>query len=67
MYNIYLTEALKNLGLPDVSNVDNIFNFNINNIILEKLLDNIDSALKERIMGILRKIQVCITHWGVVN
>ena len=52
---------LQALGLNDVSNVKEMFNFNINDIKVKKLLDAIPDSLASDIKTILKKIQVIIT------
>ena len=64
---MFKTDALQHLGLADFSSVKDMFNFNIYNITLVKLLDEVkDSDLKKRIMNVLETIHVSIARGAYV-
>ena len=58
----YFVDFAKSLGLPDMTKLKDVFNFNMNTIILNKVLEYLDkvglSKLKTKIVTILKEVEV---------
>ena len=61
---VYFADFAKKLGFPDLSKLKELFNFNMNDLTVRKILDLLDkvglSTLKNAIIKLLNGVEVCV-------
>ncbi|KAK2165039.1 hypothetical protein NP493_1368g00012 [Ridgeia piscesae] len=66
-----INDFAKSLGLPDLTKLKDVFNFNMNSITLNKILGYLDyvglSTMKTKIINILKEIEKRTNHQSCIN